>query len=162
MNGETLATSGVPGAPSLPTTATPARAVGGYPIVAAPGTLAAANYTFAFVGGTLTVNQSTVTVAANRALRSYAAPSPAVPASYSGFMNSETLATSGVTGAPTLTTTATPASAVGGYPIVAAPGPLAAANYTFAFVSGTLTVNQSTVTVSANAASRAHGAANPA
>src|SRR2546428_5149631 len=146
MNSETLAPSGVPGAAGLTPTATPASAVGGYPIGAAPGTLAATNYTFAFVGGTLTVNQATVTVSANAALRAYGAANPAFTASYSGFMNSETLATSGVTGAPSLTTTATPASAGGGYPIVAAPGTLAAAHYTLAFGGGTLTLKQATAT----------------
>jgi len=55
MNGETLATSGITGAPSLTTAATPASAVGLYAIVAAPGTLAAANYTFTVVSGTLIV-----------------------------------------------------------------------------------------------------------
>src|SRR2546428_3802694 len=117
MNGETLATSGVTGAPSLTTTATPASAVGGYPIVAAPGTLAATNYTFAFVGGTLTVNQATVTVSADAASRAYGAANPAFTASYSGFGKSETLATSGVTGAPSLTTAAAPGSGVGRYPV---------------------------------------------
>src|SRR3989442_4473344 len=111
MNSETLATSGVTGAPTLTTTATPASAVGGYPIVAAPGTLAGTNYTFAFVGGTLTVNQATVTVSANAASRAYGATKPAFTASYSGFSNNETLPTSGRTRAPGLTTTSTPPTA---------------------------------------------------
>src|SRR5262249_14347328 len=61
-------------------------------------------------------------------------------ASYSGFKNGETLATSGVTGSPTLTTTATTRSAPGPYPITTGPGTLAAANYQFTFGNGTLTV----------------------
>ena len=162
VNGETLATSGVTGAPSLTTTATATSAVGGYPIVAASGTLTAANYTFTFVNGTFTINKAVLTVTADNQAKAYGAVNPVFTASYSGFVNGETLATSGVTGAPSLTTPATPTSAVGGYPIVAAPGTLAAANYSFTFVSGTLTVNKATLTVSADNVTKAYGAANPA
>jgi hypothetical protein len=45
-----------------------------------------------------------------------------------------------VSGAASLTTKATSTSPAGTYPIVAAQGTLAAANYTFTFVNGTLTV----------------------
>jgi subtilisin family serine protease len=159
--GETLATSGVTGAPSLTTTATPSSRVGDYPIVAAQGTLAAANYTFTSVNGTLTVTKATLTLSADAVSRAYGAANPEFTASFSGFVNGETLATSGVTGAPGLTTTATPSSRVGDYPIVAAQGTLAAANYTFTSVDGTLTVTKATLTLSADAASRAYGAANP-
>jgi hypothetical protein len=65
---------------------------------------------------------------------------PPFTASYSGFKNGETLATSGVTGSPSLTTTATSASPVGSYTITAAIGGLAAVNYSFAFANGTLSI----------------------
>ena len=68
------------------------------------------------------------------------AANPALTATYSGFVNSETLATSGVTGEPGLTTTAVTNSPVGTYPITAAVGALVSSNYTFAYVNGTLTV----------------------
>ncbi|QEL17762.1 hypothetical protein PX52LOC_04768 [Limnoglobus roseus] len=45
-----------------------------------------------------------------------------------------------LTGSPTFTTAAGPASAPGAYSITAGVGTLAAANYTFAFATGTLTV----------------------
>jgi len=135
--------------------------MGGYPIVAAVGTLAATNYSFTFVNGTLTVGKATVTVTADAAVAGVWGGEPTFTAAYSGFVNGDTLATSGVTGRTELTTTATPASAMGGYPIVAAVGTLAATNYSFTFVNGTLTVGKATVTVTADAASRAYGAANP-
>jgi hypothetical protein len=65
---------------------------------------------------------------------------PTPTASYSGFVNGETLATSDVTGAPSLTTTATTASAPGTSTITAGKGGLASNNYAFSFVNGTLTV----------------------
>jgi hypothetical protein len=98
------------------------------------------NYTLSYVSGALTVNPALLTVTANDSAKILDEPNPAFTASYGGFENGETLATSGVTGAPSLTTPATTASGVGSYPIVAALGTLAATNYTFGFANGTLTV----------------------
>src|SRR5207247_854434 len=124
-NGETLATSGVTGSPSLTTTATSTSAIGSYAITAALGTFASANYTFMFGNGTLTVNKATLTVTADNTSRGYGDANPAFTASFAGFKNGETLATSGVTGSPSLTTTATSTSAIGSYAITAAVGTLA-------------------------------------
>jgi hypothetical protein len=55
---------------------------------------------------------------------------------------------SAVTGAPALSTTATTASNAGGYPITVSTGTLAATNYSFLFVSGTLTIQPATATIS--------------
>ena len=49
-------------------------------------------------------------------------------------------ASAALTGFPSLTTTATASSPAGTYPIAAGAGTLAAANYSFAFVNGTLTL----------------------
>ena len=73
----------------------------------------------------------------------YGAALPAFTAVYSGFVNGDTSAV--LRGAPSLTTTATPASPAGTYPITAASGTLSAANYTFSFVNGSLTVDQITL-----------------
>ena len=165
-NSETLATSGVTGSPSLTTAATAASPASGspYTISAAVGTLAAGNYQFSAVNGQLTVSKALVTVTADNASRTYGDANPTFTAGYSGFKNEETLATSGVTGSPSLTTAATAASPVSGspYAITAAVGTLAAGNYQFAFANGQLTVNKATLTVTANNASRAYGSANPA
>jgi len=162
-NGETFATSGITGSPSLITTATPASSVGGspYTITAAVGTLSSGNYSFTFANGQLTITKATLTVTADNASREYGDANPTFNASYSGFKNSETLATSGVTGSPSLTTTATASSPAGPHTIAAALGTLAAGNYTFSFVDGTLTVNKATLTVTADNASREYGDANP-
>ena len=63
---------------------------------------------------------------------------PALTYSLSGFVNSDP--TSVVTGTPVLSTTATVTSIAGSYPITVATGTLAAANYSFLFVPGTLTI----------------------
>src|SRR5439155_18862209 len=74
------------------------------------------------------------------------------------------LATSGVTGSPSLTTVATPTSAVAGspYAIVATLGSLAAGNYTFVLVNGQLTITTATLTVTADSKTREYGDPNPA
>src|SRR5262249_48253664 len=148
-----LATSGVTGSPSLTTLATATSPVPGpYPITAALGTLAAGNYGFAFVDGNLTITKATLTVTANDRSRLSGSPNPTFTASYTGFKNGETLATGGVTGSPSLATTATPGSPVPGpYPIAAALGTLAANNYAFVFVNGSLTITPAGLTITANA-----------
>ena len=142
VNGDSQA-SAVTGAPNLTTAATASSPAGAYPITAALGTLAATNYTFTFVNGTLTVNKAVLTVTANDAGRPYGAANPAFASTITGFVNGDTQA-SAVTGAPDLTTAATTTSPAGTYPITAALGTLAATNYTFTFVNGTLTVNKGT------------------
>jgi hypothetical protein len=101
--------------------------------------LSAANYVFSFTNGTLTVSPAALTVTANNTNRIYGLENPAFTASYSGFVIGDT--TSALSGSPSLTTAATAASPVSGYPIVATNGTLSATNYVFSFVSGTLTVN---------------------
>ena len=64
-------------------------------------------------------------------------------------MNSETSAVLNNT-APAISTTATSASAPGPYPITVSTGNLAATNYSFLYVPGTLTIQQGTATISIN------------
>ena len=98
-----------------------------------------------------------VTVAANNATRAYGASNPALTVSYAGFANGDTAAS--ITTPPTVTTTAAAASAVGTYAITASGA--VSANYTFAYVNGTLTVTPATLTITANDKTKAYGAANP-
>lgn len=97
------------------------------------------------------VNPAALTVTANDASMMYGDALPSFSVSYSGFVNADN--ESVLTGLPSLTTTATPASPPGTYPIIAAQGSLAAQNYTFLFANGTLTVNG----VKAQIASPANG-----
>ncbi|MGA2246322.1 MAG: YDG domain-containing protein [Verrucomicrobiota bacterium] len=115
-------------------------------------------------GSALPVNQSftvapaVLTVTANNTNRVYGAVNPVFTASYSGFVNGDTLS-SAVTGTPALNTLALTDSPVAGcpYTISLAYGTLSAANYSFNFVDGTLTIVQTLsagmVTSSANPAS---------
>src|SRR5439155_826588 len=134
-----------------------------YTITAAVGNLSSGNYNFSLVDGQLTVTKATLTVTANDTNRVYGAANPVFTASYSGFVNGETLGTSGVTGSPSLTTTATPSSPVSGgpYTITASVGTLSSGNYNFSFADGQLTVTKATLMVTANNTNRVYGATNP-
>jgi hypothetical protein len=87
---------------------------------------------------TFAVSPAALTVTANNQSRPFGQANPTLTFAITGFVNGD--AQSVVTGAPTLSTTATTGSTAGTYPITVAAGTLAAANYTFKFVNGTLTV----------------------
>jgi hypothetical protein len=96
------------------------------------------------------VGLPTLTVTADPKSRPFGVANPPLTATISGFVNGQTLATSGVSGSPACATTATIASPAGTYPITCSPGTLASAAYTFAFAPGVLTVvrGASSVTLS--------------
>ncbi len=87
------------------------------------------------------VAKATLTATAASFSRAYGAANPALTYTVTGFVNGDTSAV--VSGTATLTTTATKTSVPGVYPITFATQNLVAANYTFAYLSGTLTVTGS-------------------
>ena len=93
----------------------------------------------------------------------YGAAVPALTDQITGFVNGQN--SSVVTGAPTITTTATSTSTVAGspYPITITAGTLSAPNYSFTtLINGLLTVTPAPLTVTANNASMVYGASVPA
>lgn len=94
-------------------------------------------YPAASIIRTLTVDKAPLTITADNKTKVEGEALPVFTISYSGFVNGEN---AGVLLTPAVaTTTATAASPPGTYPITV--GGATAANYTIAFVSGTLTVN---------------------
>src|SRR6202041_1150124 len=91
----------------------------------------------------ITITPAVLTVTANNATRAFGAADPAYSATLTGFVNGDTTA-SATTGSASLTSTDTVTSPVGSYPITPAAGNLAAKNYTFTYVNGTLTITQAT------------------
>lgn len=91
--------------------------------------------------GTLTVAPAELTVTAENASRDYGEPNPAFSSHITGFVNGDT-GPDAYSGSPELTTTAGETSDPGSYDITATKGSLVSANYTFRFVSGTLTVDK--------------------
>jgi len=101
------------------------------------------NYTAATqVQRTVAVGRATLTVTATPASRLFGAANPPLTATLSGFVNGDHA--SAVSGAAACSTTATPDSAVGPYPITCATGSLVAADYSFTFVPGVLSVTATT------------------
>ncbi len=115
------------------------------------------NYNITYTNGAMTVNKATLTVTANNQTKIYGSTNPTLTITYSGFVNGDSQAS--LTTQPTATTTATTASNVGSYTITPAGG--VSANYSFTYVTGSLTVTKATLTVTANNQTKTYGSANP-
>jgi len=87
---------------------------------------------------TETATKAVLTVTATSVSVAYDAAIPTLAYTTSGYVNGDTASV--VTGKPVETTTATKGSQPGTYPISLAAGTLAATNYTFKLIEGTVTV----------------------
>ena len=129
--------------------------MGSYPITLSGGS--DPNYAFTLVPGTLTVSKAIVTATADNKTKLYGSVNPALTISYSGFVDGQTV--SALVNPPTVSTTAGVSSGVGGYPITLSGG--SDPDYAVTLVPGTLTVSPVTLTVQADAQSRAYGRDEP-
>jgi hypothetical protein len=109
------------------------------------------------VDQSFTVNPAPLTITADDQTTVYGAGLPALTASYSGFVNGDTVAS--LTTAPSLGTTATSASPVGTYSITAAGA--ADSDYAISYVSGTLSITPAALTVTADNQTKIYGTALP-
>ena len=108
----------------------------------------------------MVVAKAPLTVSASSEISTYGSAIPALFASISGFVGGDTSAV--VSGAPSLSTTATMSSGVGVYPITVNLGTLSAANYAFPNLTGnTYTVGMAHLTVTASPASMTYGSPLP-
>ena len=154
--GDTLADIG-----TLSTAATQCSNVGAFAITLATDGAKAGNYDVSFIGANLTVAARPIAVAVDAKSRGYGDSNPVLTALVGGsglaLGCGDELADVG-----TLSTTATPCSAVGSYPIAfTADGPRAA-NYAVSVTPASLTVTARPITITADAQSRVYGDANPA
>jgi hypothetical protein len=116
------------------------------------------NYLFNYAAGDFTVTKATLIVTADNKTKVYGAVNPALTFTYAGWVNGvETIDTP-----PIASTTVAGTTAVGDYPgaITVAAG--LDNNYLFTYVAGDFTVTKATLTVTADAKTKAYGAANPA
>ena len=140
---------------SYTTTATEKSDVGTYAIKQSGAT--AQNYVFDYEDGTLTVNKAPLTMTANDKTMTYGNSIPVFDISYEGLKNNETQPT-WVT-KPALSSTVTPTSNVGTYPITISNAD--AKNYDLTIHNGTLTVEKAELTAKVDNKSRLYGDANP-
>lgn len=117
----------------------------------------AANYTFVYVPGTVTINPAALVITASNATMPYGSAVPAITASYSGFVGTDTAAS--LTTAPACSTTATSTSGVGTYPSSCSGA--VDANYTITYVPGTVTVTAAPLTITASNGTMVYGGSVP-
>jgi hypothetical protein len=131
----------ITGAPVLGTSATPCSSVGSYPITCAQGTLAAANYSFKCLPGSLTITPAPAVLTVNNQSKAFGSTFPTGPGQKVGFTVTGLVCSDSVASV-TLTSQGVAAAApVGAYSIMAsAPVGTGISNYIFDIVSGTLTV----------------------
>ena len=144
------------GTPSISCEATATSPVGEYDIVVSKGSIT--NYNVTLVNGKLTVTKAPLTITAKSYTIKQGDALPTFEATYEGFKNNETEAV--LAKKPTITTTATSASAPGTYEITISGAE--ATNYDITYVKGTLTITKADeVVVTAKSYSRKYGEANP-
>ncbi len=143
VNGET--TSSLTAKPTCATTATISSPVLAGPYASSCGGAVDSNYSFSYVGGSVTVNPAALTVTASSGSMTYGATVSTITPGYAGFVNGDT--TSSLTTKPVCSTTATSASPPSPptYPSSCSGG--SDANYAFAYVNGATTVTKAPIAV---------------
>ena len=116
---------------------------------------AAANYTFTYSSGTVTVARKGAVVTASDSNVTYGDPIPVVTPAYTGLVNGEGAGI--ISTIPVCTTTYTVLSNYGTTPTTSCTG-AGAANYTFSYVGGTITIYKKNVVVTASSTTVAYGA----
>jgi len=115
------------------------------------------NYAYTFIPVTTgIITAKPLTVTADAKTKIYGAVDPAFTASYGGFVNGETAAVLG----GTLAFARAPGESVGSYLIT--PSGLTSTNYAMSFNTGTLSVSQAALSVTADAKTKIYGAVDPA
>ena len=145
--------------PSLLTTATAGSHVAGSPYIITASGAADADYMISYVAGSLTVTPAPLTITADVQNKVYGAALPALTASYSGFVNGDSVAS--LTTQPTLATTATTGSHVAGSPYAITASGAVDADYVISYAAGSLTVTPAALTITADDQSKVYGAALP-
>ena len=140
------------GAPQITCEATESSPVGTYDIIIKRGT--ETNYIVTYVKGTLTITKTPLKITAKDYTIKQGEALPTFEATYEGFKNGET--SSVLTKQPTITTTATSASAPGEYDITVSGAE--AQNYEISYVKGKLTITEAdALTVTAKSYTIAYG-----
>ncbi len=156
VNGDTPAVLSTQ--PTCSTTATSTSTPSTYPSSCSGGS--AANYALSDEPGSVTVGKALLTVTASSGTMPYGSAPPAITASYNGFVNGD--GQSSLSALPSCTTVATSGSGVAGSPYATSCSGAAAADYTFSYVAGTVTVTRMPLTVTASDGTMTYGSAPPA
>src|SRR5262249_26298149 len=113
------------------------------------------DYSISYVSGTLTITPAALTITADNQAKVYGAALPTLTASYSGFVNGDTVAS--LSSQPTLTTTATTGSDVTGSPYSITASGAVDSDYSISYANGTLTVTPAALTITADNQTKTYG-----
>jgi hypothetical protein len=119
----------------------------------------ATNYSFSFTPGVISVAKKTLTVTASSHSVDYGDAAPSPTPSYDGWVNSQGVAA--LTTAPTCTTAYTSTTAVASSGIATSCSGGVAANYSFTFVAGAVTISKKSVAITASSPTVTYGDAIP-
>lgn len=111
------------------------------------------------ISRSLVVGKRLLVVRSDSKTKLYGQANPVFTATYDGFVNGETMSTA-ISAQAILTTTATPLSPVGTYPVTGSAA--SARNYNITYETGILTVDKAVLTVTADNKARGFGLDNPA
>ena len=113
------------------------------------------NYTFNYVGGSVTVNKAPLTITASSGSMNYGGTVPTITPGYSGFVNGDTAAS--LTTPPACSTTATSSSPASPPAYPSSCSGAVDPNYAFSYVAGSVTVNKAPLTITASSPAIAYG-----
>jgi hypothetical protein len=151
VNGETAAV--LTGFAGYTCAATPSTGVGTATIVAAVGSLAAANYSFTYVDSLLTITQAPLVVTPDDKTKVVGQANPVLTGTITGFVNGETSAV--LATQPTYACAADTNTPVGIATITASGA--AADNYSFTYGTGTLTITMPVPVVTGGSLTSVYG-----
>ena len=114
-------------------------------VATAAGSTLATNYTISYTNGGITIGKAGLTVTADNKTKVYGDSNPALTYTITGYVNGESASV--ITGAPTISTTATGITNVGTATITAAANNLAATNYSFSYANGSLAITAAPLTI---------------
>lgn len=142
--------------PTITTTATLTSHTTSYSIT--PSGAASPNYTIAYTVGNLVITPAALSIIAISQTKIYGAANPVFTVTYNGLVNGDVAGN--LTTQPTVTTPATAVSPTGSYTLT--PGSAISVNYTITYLTGTLTINKASLTITADTQTKVYGSANPA
>ena len=155
VNGDTPAS--LTTQPTCSTTATSSSAVGSSPTTSCSGAVDPNYSTIKYVNGAVMVTPAPLTIIAGNGTMTYGGTPPIITPSFVGLVNGDNAATLGVT----CTSAATSSSPVGnGY--TSSCSAATGTNYTITYVTGTVTVTQARLVITASSATINYGALVPA
>ncbi len=145
--------------PSCSTGYSSSTSVSASPVAVSCSGGVAANYTFSYAAGSITIVKAALSVSAPSASLTYGDAKPSMVPSYSGFVNGQSASV--LSTAPTCSTGYSSSTSVSASPVAVSCSGGVAANYTFSYAAGSITIAKAALTVAAPNIDLVYGDAAP-